>query len=294
MTEEHDTPAHFVMQSYSPVDGEKDFQRQQFVEQAIAEGHDTDIPSDIGYIPDERSEANHRHSTVNSRQNPLTQKSERPSHDIEKGIGDHEKKIDIETSGTLNDDANVVWWDGPDDPTNPYNWPSWKKVVNCGLISTLTFITPLASSIFAPGVPELMEEFRSRSTELAAFVVSVYVLGFASGPLVMAPMSEIYGRAIVYHTCNFGYIAFVIGCALAPSLNALIVFRFLSGIFGSCPLTNGGGSIADMFTQENRAVAMVRIFSLLTYSVNPNQRRKVFIPVLLKKISLILHIPGCV
>lgn len=282
MAEEHTATAHAVVRSSAPVDGQKEFQRQRFVEQAIAEGHDADIPSDIGYVPDERGEANRRHSITNQRQDSLTQKRESASHDIEKGSGVHEKKTDVETSGTLDDDINVVWWDGPEDPASPYNWPTWQKVVNCGLISALTFITPLASSIFAPGVPELMEEFHSRSTELAAFVVSVYVLGFASGPLVMAPMSEIYGRAIVYHICNFGYIAFVIGCALAPSLNALIVFRFLSGIFGSCPLTNGGGSIADMFTQENRAVAMVRIFHTL-HTFFTYQQWNLFILVFIEK-----------
>lgn len=269
MVEEHADTDHTLAQSSTPVESDKDLQRQRFIEQAIAEGHDADIPSDIGYIPEERSETNRRHSTADQRQGSLTRKSELASHDIEKGIEINQKKTGVDTSGTLDDDANIVWWDGPDDPANPYNFPTWQKVVNCGLISALTFITPLASSIFAPGVPELMEEFQSRSTELAAFVVSVYVLGFASGPLIMAPMSEIYGRAIVYHICNFGYIAFVIGCALAPSLNALIVFRFLSGIFGSCPLTNGGGSIADLFTQEDRAVAMVRISRLSVPHISP-------------------------
>jgi len=57
----------------------------------------------------------------------------------------------------------------------------------------------------------------------------------------MAPLSEIYGRLIVYHVSNVGFLAFVIGCALAPSLNSLIVFRFFCGIFGSTPITNGGG-----------------------------------------------------
>lgn len=42
-------------------------------------------------------------------------------------------------------DDNVVWWDGPDDPENPYNWPTWRKSVNCGLVSAMTFISPLAS-----------------------------------------------------------------------------------------------------------------------------------------------------
>lgn len=116
--------------------------------------------------------------------------------------------------------------------------------------------TDVRTAIFAPGVPQLMQEFQSSSLELASFVVSVYILGFAFGPLVIAPMSEIYGRVVVYHVCNVGFIAFVIGCALAPSFNSLVVFRFFSGVFGACPVTNGGGSIADMVPQERRAAAM--------------------------------------
>lgn len=56
--------------------------------------------------------------------------------------------------------------------------------------------------------------------------------------------------------CILISIGFLIGCALAPTLNALIVFRFLSGVFGSCPVTNGGGSISDMITQQKRGAAM--------------------------------------
>lgn len=101
-----------------------------------------------------------------------------------------------------------------------------------------------------------MREFGSSDLSIASFVVSVYILGFAFGPLVLAPLSEIYGRVPVYHGCNVGFIAFVIGCALAPSMDVMIAFRFLSGLFGSCVVTNGGGSLADMFPQERRAAAM--------------------------------------
>lgn len=127
-------------------------------------------------------------------------------------------------------DVNTVWWTGQHDPENPMNWPMWRKSLTCVLISVLTFVTPLASSIFAPAVPALMEDFSSDSKALAAFVVSVYLLGFSFGPLVIAPLSEIYGRNIVYHCCNMGFILFLVGCALAPTLGSLIAFRFMSGI----------------------------------------------------------------
>ena len=49
-----------------------------------------------------------------------------------------------DTSDAPSDD-NIIFWDGDDDPANPYNWPSWLKVVNCVLVSSLTFLTPLGS-----------------------------------------------------------------------------------------------------------------------------------------------------
>ena len=63
------------------------------------------------------------------------------------------------------------------------NWPSVKKWSAIALVSGITFLTPLASSIFAPSVDLVMEEFNSTSGLLSGFVVSVYVLGFAFGPL---------------------------------------------------------------------------------------------------------------
>jgi len=112
-------------------------------------------------------------------------------------------------------------------------------------------------------VPAVMSEFGSGSRTLASFVVSVYLLGFAFGPLLIAPLSEIYGRLPVYHITNIGFTVFCVACALAPSLDALIVFRFFCGVFGCASVTNGGGTIADMIPQESRGLAM----SL--YSVGP-------------------------
>lgn len=78
----------------------------------------------------------------------------------------------------------------------------------------------------------------------------------AFGPLMWAPLSEIYGRIPVYHLTNAGFLAFTIGCAVAPSLASLIVFRFFAGLFGSCITANGGASFADMIPVERRATYM--------------------------------------
>jgi MFS family permease len=74
--------------------------------------------------------------------------------------------------------------------------------------------------------------------------------------LVIAPLSEMYGRLPLYHTCNVLFIVFNIGCALSQNMGMLIAFRFLAGSVGAAPLTLGGGTIADIMPREKRATAM--------------------------------------
>lgn len=110
--------------------------------------------------------------------------------------------------------------------------------------------------MFAPGVPDIMVEFKSSNENLATFLVSVYVLGFAFGPLLAAPLSEIYGRALVFNIANVLFIIFTVATALSQNMGMMIAFRFFMGFAGSTPVTNGSGTISDMFPVEQRGKAM--------------------------------------
>ena len=90
----------------------------------------------------------------------------------------------------------------------------------------------------------------------AMLIANEDILGFAMGPLVIAPLSEMYGRVPIYNACNIAFVAFTVACALATDMNSLIAFRFLAGCFGIAPITNGGGTIADMMPPEKRGAAM--------------------------------------
>lgn len=96
---------------------------------------------------------------------------------------DIEKAADIAPETEEQDDPNLVWWDGPNDPENPMNWSMKKKWASVGIVSGITFLSPLGSAMIAPGVPGIEDTFNIHSDLLAGFVVSVYVLGFAIGPL---------------------------------------------------------------------------------------------------------------
>ncbi|CAJ0538534.1 Ff.00g065950.m01.CDS01 [Fusarium sp. VM40] len=174
------------------------------------------------------------------------------------GSQDTESTIMASENGNENDHRFIVGWEDPvdKDPENPMNWSSGRKWGIIGILSFLTFLTPLASSMMAPGVPEIMAEFNESSTEASTFVVSIFVLGFAFGPLLMAPLSEIYGRTPVYHVCNSLFVLFMVGCALSENVGMLMAFRFLSGFVGVAVVTCGSGSIADMVPAEQRGGAM--------------------------------------
>lgn len=137
----------------------------------------------------------------------------------------------------------------------PLNFAESRKWLLIALLASITFISPLASSMFAPGVSFMDATFHNTSTILSSLTVSIFVLGYVIGPLILAPLSEIYGRRFVLTGANVFFCVWQIGCALAPNLSALIVFRFLAGIGGSGCLTIGGGVIADLFNADRRGLA---------------------------------------
>lgn len=110
--------------------------------------------------------------------------------------------------------------------------------------------------MFAPGIPRILDEFNDHSSITATFILSVYILGFAFGPLVVAPMSEIYGRSPLYNIGNILFTIFSVCTALSNSIGMMMAFRFLMGVAGSVPITIGSGSIADMMPIEMRGRAM--------------------------------------
>ncbi|EGO01812.1 hypothetical protein SERLA73DRAFT_177339 [Serpula lacrymans var. lacrymans S7.3] len=147
------------------------------------------------------------------------------------------------------------------DPINPRNWSSGKKWTATAIVSFYTFVTPLASSMMAPGLPDLAIKYDITNPTIIALTLSIFLLSFAIGPLFLAPLSEMYGRVWVLHIGNIVFLAFNLGCALSPTSGAFIAFRFLSGFAGSAPIACGGGCIGDLFSERDRASAMA-LYSL--------------------------------
>ncbi|KAK2058812.1 major facilitator superfamily transporter [Colletotrichum caudatum] len=143
----------------------------------------------------------------------------------------------------------------PDDPDNPKNWSKAYKWY-CTMVVALTcFVVAFCSSVITADIQGVAEEFHV-SEEAALLSISVFVIGFGVGPMAFAPLSEIYGRQIIYASTLLVAVVFIIPCALAKNLATLLVCRAIDGIAFSAPMTLVGGTLADLWRNEERGVPM--------------------------------------
>lgn len=115
---------------------------------------------------------------------------------------------------------------------NPVNWPARKKWSSTIVLVFMTATITFCSSIHTAAIGGVTSTFRCSHT-VATLGVTTFLIGFATGPLLFAPLSEVWGRSPVFRITLFLFFCFNLGCALAPNITALLILRFLCGFFGS-------------------------------------------------------------
>ncbi|KUI68182.1 hypothetical protein VM1G_04063 [Cytospora mali] len=157
-------------------------------------------------------------------------------------------------------DPNLVTFD-EHDPGNPKTWKYGRKWAAVFVVSTFTLISPVSSTMTAPALNYIAADLNITTEIEKQLSLSIFVLAYAIGPLLLGPLSEIYGRVIVLQLSNLFYLFFNLGCGLCQTKVQLIVFRFIAGFGGSGPMAIGGGVLSDLFTAEERGKA-ISIYSL--------------------------------
>ncbi|KAL2150162.1 hypothetical protein VTH82DRAFT_7838 [Thermothelomyces myriococcoides] len=157
-----------------------------------------------------------------------------------------------EGKGTASDPYVVEF--AKNDPTNPMNFSETRKWFITSIVTLSVFAITLTSSAYSASAQQIQAEFGADS-EMFALGIALFVLGFAVGPAFWAPLSELYGRQILFIISHAVMTAFVGATAGCKNMASLLVFRFLAGTFGASPLTNAGGVIADLFPISQRGLA---------------------------------------
>lgn len=106
--------------------------------------------------------------------------------------------------------------------------------------------------MFTPGIEQIADDLDTTTNTVVATTTG-FVTMLGVGPLILAPLSETFGRRKLYIICFTIFSLLQIPSALSPNIACLIAMRTLSGFFGSVGIANGGGTISDMFFPNERA-----------------------------------------
>ncbi|KAE8353194.1 major facilitator superfamily domain-containing protein [Aspergillus coremiiformis] len=154
----------------------------------------------------------------------------------------------------------VVEFDGTDDPLYPQNWPLAKKIYISAILAFTSICSTFDSAIFSASTRNVAQAF-GVGIEVSTLSSSLYIIGYASGPLIWAPMSELQGRRLPIIIAMFGFGIFNIAVAVAKDLQTLLICRFFCGIFGSCPLAVVAAVFSDIYNNRTRGVAIATFSS---------------------------------
>ncbi|KAK3109766.1 hypothetical protein LTR53_016616 [Teratosphaeriaceae sp. CCFEE 6253] len=149
----------------------------------------------------------------------------------------------------------VVEFDGHSDPSHAQNWPMKKKIVIASILIWDAMAATFASSVFSAAMTPVGQHFH-KGREVVTLGTSLFVLGYACGPILFAPMSELYGRRVPIIIAAFAFGIFNIAVAVAKDFQTLMIARFFCGLFGSSPLTIVAAVFSDMFSNEIRGIAV--------------------------------------
>ncbi|CEN60690.1 Putative Synaptic vesicle transporter SVOP and related transporters [Aspergillus calidoustus] len=149
----------------------------------------------------------------------------------------------------------VVEFDGANDPLHPYNWTLLRRIFLVCILSYSTFANSFTSAVFSAAIGSVSEEFNI-GREAASLGVTLFVLGFAAGPIAWAPMSEIIGRRLPVCIGIFGCGIFTIACATAKDVQTIMISRFFAGLFAASPISIVPAVFADLFSTAQRGVVM--------------------------------------
>lgn len=162
----------------------------------------------------------------------------------------------------VSDDPFLVTFSSDGAPKNPKDLSLTVKYLLTFVLSATGFNRILVSTIMAPALEPIRNDL-SMSRAEAAMSMSIYLLATAFGPLVIGPLSEIYGRSVILHSTNVWFLVWNLVCGFSHTKETLIASRFLGGFGASAVYALAGGVLSDVWRADERGK------SLAWYSLVP-------------------------
>jgi DHA1 family multidrug resistance protein-like MFS transporter len=125
------------------------------------------------------------------------------------------------------------------------------------------FAVSFGSALFSSTVGQVSQHFHV-SVEVAILGISLYVMGFATGPVIWGPASELLGRKKPLLVSMFGFSVFAVASATAKDFQTLMLTRFFTGFFGGGCFAIVPACFADMYDDTQRGIA-ITVFAMAVF-----------------------------
>ncbi|KAJ5173450.1 Major facilitator superfamily domain general substrate transporter, partial [Penicillium capsulatum] len=138
---------------------------------------------------------------------------------------------------------------------SPFLWPKWRKSMMTWISCAVTALAGYSAGEVSPAADELTQKWNI-SPVVYNLSITIFCIGFALAPMILAPFSEINGRRPIFVASGILFVACLIACGGTHSFAGLLVARFFQGIGGSTFSTMVGGVISDIYHAEDRNTPM--------------------------------------
>ncbi|EXJ74339.1 uncharacterized protein A1O5_02635 [Cladophialophora psammophila CBS 110553] len=167
--------------------------------------------------------------------------------------------------------TDIIDFDANGDPENPRDWPNVYKWGIVALLAFMAFTVTFTCISVVPVANRIVHDLDGTTSKSASvLLVTIWEFGEAFGPLVLAPLSESFGRYPVFNVANVLFISATVLAALCQSTPLFIVARALTGVAVASNVLNPA-IVGDMFVSEQRGSAMsfIMLAPLLGGAIGP-------------------------
>lgn len=126
------------------------------------------------------------------------------------------------------------------------------------ILAALVALGPMSTDMYLPALPRLTEELNTTvaATQLS---LSIFLVGFALAQLIYGPLSDRFGRKVVFLWGMAIFLAATTGCALVTDINAFIVLRFFQALGGTVGPVLGRAIVRDIHGPVNSGKVLSHI-----------------------------------
>ncbi|KAF2659030.1 MFS general substrate transporter [Lophiostoma macrostomum CBS 122681] len=203
---------------------------------------------------------------------------EKKGDGVEIGSGEHANRSLVENfpGGSSKQDTRLsAEVQAPSSETNrrmhPIDWPRRKKWAATVILSGFAFLQPLSETMLSTVENQVTRAINIQRPYDWILVNSLILIGVGLSPLLLAPLSEVYGRKPILLCGTSFFVVWNTACGAAKNLEQMLAFRLLSGFGASCADAIAGGLMSDLWRPEERgkAFAVFMVAPLLGPALGP-------------------------